>query len=439
MKTIFITSFHPLLSRNILGTPILDKLLAREDIRIVLVVPEPKKLFFYKEFDQPRVFIAGVSRNLTGRDGFFRYLTLALLKTTALDIKRRTELRGQGLWLSRLLGGNQIAQRFARWLDQRLMNQAFYADLFESYSPDLVFAADIQNEYDVRLVHEAKARGIPVVGMVRSWDNLAAKGLIRAWPDLLLANNDIVKADAVRLNRFPEEKVLVVGVPHYDCYLSEKRSGREDFFRRIGGDPQKRLILYVPTGDRYISSGHQLDRDVIRMITANLPPDAQLLVRLPPMDEVNLDGLPASNLVYFDRPHTRYFDIRNTELDRDADRHLADTLYHADLLIAGPSTMAVDAALFDKPIILIGFDGYANRPYYESILRYYDYEHWQPVFRSRGVRLARSLEELKKWISVYLNNPTLDAGYRRKMVEEQSFKLDGQSSQRVVEALAEYL
>lgn len=438
MKTIFITSFHPLLSRNILGAPILDKLLARGDIRVVLVVPEPKKLFFYQEFDHPRVFIAGVSKNLTGRDEFFRYLALALLKTRALDIKRRTELGGQGLWLSRLLGGNKTAQRLARWLDQRFMNQAFFADLFESYSPSLVFAADIQNGYDVRLAHEAKARGIPVVGMVRSWDNIAAKGLIRAWPDLLLANNMIVKADAVRLNHFPEEKVAVVGIPHYDRYLSEKRSGREDFFKAIGGNPQKRLILYAPAGDRYIRGGNQLDRDVIDIITANLPPEAQLLVRLPPTDEVNLDGLPSSPLVYFDRPHTRYFDIRNTELGRDADRHLADTLYHADLLIAGPSTMAVDGALFDRPIILIGFDGYARRPYYESILRYYDYEHWQPVFRNRGVKLVRNSEELQNWISTYLNNPTLDAGYRRKIVEEQSFKLDGQSSQRVVEALAQY-
>ena len=48
MKTILITSFHPLISRNILFSPVLD-LLRASGVRVVVIGRTKKKEFFKKE------------------------------------------------------------------------------------------------------------------------------------------------------------------------------------------------------------------------------------------------------------------------------------------------------------------------------------------------------------------------------------------------------
>ncbi len=438
MKTVFITSFHLLISRNILASPILDQLLADVGIRIVLVVPESKKLFFANEFDRERLTIAGFDKGLTRQEKFLRYLSLVAINSHTLSIKRRTELGGSGVWLVRLIGAKPWFRRAIRSLARRLTPRDRFRGLFERYTPDLVFATDVQNEHDIRMMCEAQDRGVPTLGMVRSWDNLAAKGLVCVLPDVLLVNNGIIKEEAINLQGIPSEIIRVVGIPHYDRYLNEVRSSRQEFFEKIGADPEGRLIVYAPVGDRYLDN-NSVDRDIIDLISKNMPADSRLLVRLPPADLVRGVNRVSDARVIFDQPTLRYFDRRNTELTREDDRHLADTLHYADVVITGPSTIAVDAILFDKPVILVGFDGREKRPYYDSVRRYFDYEHWQPVLASKGVRLVRSSRELQEEIHAYFRNPRRDAAGRKQMAEEQCFKLDGRSSERTAQILYEKL
>ena len=61
MKTIFITSFHPLISRNILCTNVLKCLAHNKNIRIIIFCPEYKKSFFIKHFRARNIFIEGIN------------------------------------------------------------------------------------------------------------------------------------------------------------------------------------------------------------------------------------------------------------------------------------------------------------------------------------------------------------------------------------------
>mgnify|MGYP001559820537 CR=1 FL=1 len=441
MKTIFITSFHVLISRNILAAPLLGELLNQGNVRAVLLVPERKRQFFEQEFGRPGVIIEGVPRMLNRRDAFLRYLALASLNTKSLAIKRRTEMRGMGSWLVKFIGNRPRARSIIRRLDNWLTPRERFGSLLDRYQPRLIFSTDVQNENDIRFIREAKDRGITVAGMVRSWDNLTAKGLIRAIPDILIVNNEIIKREAVELHGIPESRIRVVGIPHYDRYTGPAHS-REEFSRQAGLDPAKPFVLYAPTGDRYLAE-NQVDQEIIKIIAPSLPASHQLLVRLPPADSVNLKDFSTPANVFFDRPGRQLARdpnlFRLNELTREDDDHLRDTLAFCDLVIAGPSTIIIDAAVFDKPVILIGFDGAKTTPYYQSIRRYYDYDHFQPVLKNRGVRLAKSVGELKEWLAKYIKEPALDQAGRAKIREEQCLKLDGQSSQRLAETLLSFL
>ena len=97
--------------------------------------------------------------------------------------------------------------------------------------------------------------------------------------------------------------------------------------------------------------------------------------------------------------------------------------------------MCVDAALFDKPIILTAFDGMGERSYYESIRRYFDYNHWDAIKKSGGAYLAENKEAFVAKVKEYIGNPALDKECRRKLIEEQTWKLDGKACERVVEVI----
>ena len=438
MRTIFISSFHVLISRNILAAPFLD-LLREGGSRVVLLVPQEKQIFFTAEFAKPGVVIQWVSPRPARREALARYLSLAALDTRTLAIKRKTELGGRGRWLVKLIGNRRAARATLRWLDRRISPREPFAALIREYRPDWVFATDVGHEADIRLIQAAKDAGVPVAGMVRSWDNLTSKGLIRAVPDLLLVNNDIVKSEAQKLHGIPESRIRVVGIPHYDRYPKPAHP-RGEFCRRLGLDPAKRFLLYAPTGDRYLAK-NRVDGEVIRIIASVLPEEYELLVRLPPTDSANLEG-GAPPRVILHRPgaqvSTRPGAFKSNELTREDDDLLRDTLAYCELVVAGPSTIVIDAAVFDKPIILVGFDGASSPPYYESIRRYWDYDHFQPVLRSDGVRLAKSKEELTEWIRRYHSDPALDRGGRERITREQSFKLDGQSSRRLSTVFEEH-
>lgn len=434
MPTIFITSFHVLISRNILASTVLDLLRAR-GWRVVILVPEKKREFFTREFGGDSVSVEGVATDLSKGEIVGRYLSLAALRTQTLSLKRKTELGGQGTFLARIGGGTRWLRLLVRALDPLLTPRGRFSSLLDRERPSLVFATDVQNENDIRLMREAKSRAIPSAGMVRSWDNLTSKGLMRAVPDILLVHNRIVKEEAIRLHGIPEEKIRVIGVPHYDRYDAPAHP-RAEFENAVGLKPGRKFVLYAPVGDRYLSQ-NRVDQWMVSFILKMLPPEYDLLIRLPPTDSVHLEGgLPDRAIIHRTGQAAHIGARKLNELTRKDDELLRDSLAYAELVIAGPSTILVDAAVFDKPAIAVAFDGDTEPRYEKGLRRYYDYEHMQEIRRSGGVRIVNGSGELKIWMGRYLENPNFDAEGRKRIREDQCGVLDGSAGRRLADLLA---
>ena len=96
--------------------------------------------------------------------------------------------------------------------------------------------------------------------------------------------------------------------------------------------------------------------------------------------------------------------------------------------------MIIDAMVFDKPVVLVGFDA-AARPYGRSIQQYYDYDHQRDIIARGGVRFAVSPAELEHWAKQYLSDPSLDFAGRKKIRDEFCGPLDGKSGQRLAKII----
>lgn len=448
MKTIFVTSFHPLISRNILGTPLLASLTSAPDVAIVLLVPDYKQAYFQHEFAGPKITVVGIQSELAGFDRISRQLSLLVQKTQSMKIRRRWEILPRRFTMSYgvkvaaawLFGGRVWAMRIARWLDCTFGARGNFAEVFEKYNPALLFATDIIHDTDIECMRNAHDRGVPTIGMARSWDNLTGKGLLRFLPETIVVANEIMKGELIRYHAVPAERIRVTGIPHYDAYLNPPPFSRDAFMRQIGFDPKNKLILFAPIGNRHIKE-NVTDEAIMRMLVrareeGKFPADASVLVRCPPTIDVSFGSFTPPPWIKIEQPGRQFGGgtIKDAELDPEDDRHLIESLRACDLLLTGPSTIAVDAAVFDKPIVLISFDN-GGRGYWRSIRAWYDYDHYQAIVKSGGAKKVEDEAECIHWIREYLAHPETDQAGRRRIAEEQCYKLDGKSTERLLAVL----
>jgi CDP-glycerol glycerophosphotransferase (TagB/SpsB family) len=118
---------------------------------------------------------------------------------------------------------------------------------------------------------------------------------------------------------------------------------------------------------------------------------------------------------------------------------LANTLFHADVLVNYGSTTTIEACIYDTPVVNIAYDSDDLPPILGSVHNIYRQEHYRRIVDTGGVRLARSPQELVDLVRSYLTDPLQDQEGRHRIVREQAEPLDGQSARRTAEHVLSWL
>jgi len=441
MKTVFITIFQGAEAKNILRTDIYKNLIAHDDIRIVFFVDSPERAEYYKkEFSHPRAFYEAIEdTNPKGLDAFFSSLSFTLLRTATTDLRRKMNLEDNRnhlgyywhLLLNRVLARRWV-RKLVRALDYLLVSNHRFASYFEKYKPDVVFLAHLFDGQEIHLLREAKHRGVRSIGFINSWDKLTARRALRLLPDSLVVFNEIVKEEAMRYADIKEKNIFVSGIPNYDWHVNYKPISRGEFCQKNKLDPDKKLIVYAPMGKAFSNS----DWDIIDLIqdstTNNSIANAQLFVRFQPNDFIENEELEKRPWLRYAMPGVRFSRARGVNWDMSFDdiKGLTDTLANADLFICYASSISVDAAVFDKPVINIDFE-IKGGPLSKSPTFFYKTEHYKKVVKSGAIQYPKSKEDFLLWINKYLANPAIDREARKKLVSDQCWKLDGKSGSRI--------
>ncbi len=319
-----------------------------------------------------------------------------------------------------------------------------YRRLFEEVKPSILFCSHQRPSIILPPVLAAKSLGIPTATFIFSWDNLTSKGRIAAPFDYYLVWSEHMRREL--LHYYPDispERIHIVGTPQFDPYANGKMLWpREEFFSRVGADPSRPLICYSGGDPGTCPEDPEHVRVLLDLIRAGrIKGNPQMLLRPMPVD----DGSRYCNvrrnypeLIYLQPTwlHTKPGDwSRVMPLSEDV-RFLANLTQYADLNVNLASTMTLDFAIHDKPIVNIAFDVASPPPFGKPLWDYYyRFEHYRPVVELGAARFARSPEELAGHVNAYLKNPNLDSDNRRRLVELEVNLPLGRSSQRIVEVL----
>lgn len=338
-----------------------------------------------------------------------------------------------------------------RWMDRAEARRVLdtdggraYRALLEGLGAGLVFSPAPLLTEERLPIQVAGALGIPTAVSVLSWDNLSSKSRLpvpatgylvwgRTMRDELLAYYPGIDPDQVR----------IVGAPQFDFHRDEAlAASRAEFFGELGLDPERPLVVYAGVTPSLMPREEVLVEAVIAAVRDGaVHGRPQVVVRLHPKD----DGSRYRGL------RNRYPAVRFSvpgqasggaldrwTPDRDDVRTLSNLARHGDVHLNVCSTMTIDAAIFDRPVINPRFDLAGEDTGGSWGLRTYEYTHYQPVLASGGVRQTWSVEETILAMNAYLDDPTLDRAGRRRLVEIVCDRVDGHAGTRAAEAVIEF-
>ncbi|HYE84726.1 MAG TPA: CDP-glycerol glycerophosphotransferase family protein, partial [Vicinamibacterales bacterium] len=426
---------------------------ADRSLQVVLLSPMARDTAFVREFSRDRVqFVDQPAHTPQGLEARLLAIVQASYlsrgQTESVRI-RLAEARANGI--IRALGvkaaiGRVLVEPFthngSRYaVVDRLVSHAEMERLFDQHPPKLIVAANPGLVFsEVPLLRTARRRGVFSMAIDPSWDNFTNKLVPVRHVDRLVVWNDIMKTQAMQLHGYRADAIRVAGAPQFDPHFRpHSRTPRDEFFRRIGADPSRQLIALTTTPrSLYRHHDHVLGALAAAIQQGPLQ-GAQILVRLHPRDEVDayreFTGLADVIIEKPFRDTVTVADGLAIDVMPEHQRHLGDTLCYADVVVNVASTIAIEACIFDTPVVNICFDGPGDTPYVQSARRYYSFTHYVNVTARNAVRVAQSPDEMVSMVARYLGDRSLDAAGRKQVVLDQCQFTDGRSAERVIQCV----
>lgn len=330
---------------------------------------------------------------------------------------------------------------------QRRFTPHIYRDLFERYRPSLVVASTAGWRLDRYLLREAAWRGVPTASVVVGWDNPSSYSLPGAPVDFITCWSEIQKQELVLGSDWPPERVNISGIPIYDGYFrSEWKMPREEYFRLHNLDPDRKLLAYACSFVSFSPNWQNVEALARLVNSGSLATPAQLLVRLHPNHfmDVHLFANERERIrrLAQEMPNVRVVEPvpLGGELGYYSGEDMPEKtsmMAHADVFVTVYSTMVVEAAIHDRPIVSLCLDApggwKTERKYSLPLSRIGDWPTHQRFRQSGAGRVALDETALREAVNSYLEDPTRDSAARRAFVEREVTFTDGGAGRRTGE------
>jgi hypothetical protein len=320
-------------------------------------------------------------------------------------------------------------------------NLGAFAGFLDALNLDAVLSVTPYHDQDGLLLYAAQQLGLTSLTSVISFDNPTTRERMLACSDQLLVWNKYNRTELVRT--YPQldaERVKVIGAPQFDLHRKpELLMGREEWCSALSLPQDRPIILYgagpahlVPGEaslirllDDAIGQGHFLDNPyiLVRRHPAE-PPEAWSELSSQLRHGHVVDPWAAGSSTFRGWPSQEDIMIQMS------------SLAHCEVHINVCSSMTLDGAMFDRPQIGPRFVPGATVSENSRIKGMYKQEHWLPIAASGGLITVDSAEELLLATAQALQHPEEESDARQRMIKDVLTYTDGQSSQRLVDAVA---
>ena len=322
-----------------------------------------------------------------------------------------------------------------------------YDDLFEKFQPDLVVSRTPGWRMDRYILREAAWRGIRTAAVTVGWDNPSSYSQSGAPVDYITCWSEIQKEEFVLGSDWDPRRVHIGGVPAYDGYF--KRDWlipRDEYFRQHGLDPQCKLLSYACSFETLHPNFPNMKAIVDLVNNNQLVEPCQLLIRFHPNHFIKGSRFETERLQAIeyvkDMPHVHV--VEPVSLGGGLGHYSgedmpekASMMAWSDVFLTVYSTMVVETAIHDRPIVSVTIDtpgGWNMKDVYSLPLTAVGEWPTHLRFRQAGAgRVAVNQGQVREIVNFYLMNPAADRDKRRKFIADECTFTDGSAGKRTGE------
>jgi hypothetical protein len=342
----------------------------------------------------------------------------------------------------------RLEQPFENWLENLLLSyprSPEAAERFRGQRPDIVLTTGPFWYMEPAVVIAAKRLGIPTLALIPSWDNVSTKGRMVFKYDGYIVWSEQTKRELHAT--YPDSRrvpTYVVGAPQFDVFFDERyRATREEFCAGLGLRPERPTVVYAIGSPNFLRGEYHGALALAAKVDQGVLGDIQLLIRPHPnKDNAELVELfrSFSERVVVQSTGQAGRDLTDRSQNEQQIKEWVNTFRHADVVVNLCSTVTVDAAIFDRPVVNLDFDPAPSRSD-QALIRdvNHTWTHFKPIAESGGVWMVDSVDEMVEAVSTYLAQPQLHREQRRWIAEHVCGYLDGRCGERMAWAVLEHL
>jgi len=469
-KRIFISADHGLAVVYFLQTDVLPTLLDA-GMEVVLLTDDGLKAQIMEKFKQPGLVVEGLRMSRARKYfestshstqywlHFLRWMggsnrinleaPNGHLRQMQVEASRRAKLilpliRGM-IWTLRR---SSAARRELVNYEMRYTPD-LYGDLFDQYRPDLVIASTPGWRLDRYLLRQAKQRSVRNAAVIVGWDNPSSYCLPGSQVDYISCWSEIQKQELVLGSDWAPERVNIGGIPSYDGYFRKTwLMPRSEYFALHGLDLQRKLLSYACSFVTFSPNFKNIET-LVRLVAGTdgaLAEPSQLLIRLHPnhFQKGSLYEQEANQIrqLVANTPHVHLVEPvpLGGELGYYSGEDMpekASMMAYSDVFLTVYSTMVVETAIHDRPIVATCIDepGGWNTPgkFSLSLKEIGEWPTHQRFRRANAGRVAFDEAKARDNINLYLRNPLADQEQRRKFIQDECTFTDGGAGKRTGE------
>jgi hypothetical protein len=266
-------------------------------------------------------------------------------------------------------------------------------------------------------------KNVKKVALIHSWDNLSSKGPLVTDFDKVLVWGDLMSSDLIDRYKYSGD-IFKVGIPQYDFFYKFKNKIKKTKLNQI---------IYTTGHPASIYKEYEIVEIIAKELLVQLP-NFYIIVRVHPNDDIQ-------RYMHLMKKYKNIRCIENpgkkTEINLDKWMPSEKDIFHylkilseSKVLINIASSTSLDASFLGIPVICVRFDAKNDTSFLKSNKKFYQYEHYKEVVKSRGVYICDNIKELAfviKAIDIDFDKKDL----QKKMISSHDNFLDGNSGLRI--------
>ncbi|MCD6327012.1 hypothetical protein J7M28_05615 [bacterium] len=311
--------------------------------------------------------------------------------------------------------------------------------LLQELDPSVILAADYLSVSSIIFCLAGKDIGVKTVGLPKNWNNIHKCARI-FWDAerQLVFSEDMRRFILERNPRLRPDSVVAVGSPQFDFHFDASLIlPRAEFAKILGLDTERPIICYSAAAPRTVAHEARILRALLEDIRyGRVISDPQVVVRLNPIgsDPEFLDLAEEFPNCHLCDPKWEYNkSVAWICSSYDDVKTWANLIFHSVLNISVPSTVTLDFAAMDKPVINVAFDPPDIEAPAISLEKLWQQDLYRPIAECGAIELATSQGRLTSLVNETLNEPRKLSKRRKELIQGQLGGQMGNSSERIIE------